>query len=75
MKPSNRKTPSHFRRNSLQQNGRSSRPSTSPGNARQRMKAYLERARDAISAGDRVLAENFYQHAEHYLRVAQSQES
>ena len=27
-------------------------------------------ARDASSAGDRVAAENFMQHAEHYLRVS-----
>ena len=27
-------------------------------------------ARDATSAGDRVAAENFMQHAEHYLRVS-----
>jgi len=27
-------------------------------------------ARDAISAGDRIAAENFMQHAEHYLRIS-----
>ena len=27
-------------------------------------------ARDASSAGDRVAAENYMQHAEHYLRVS-----
>jgi hypothetical protein len=26
-------------------------------------------ARDAASAGDRIAAENFYQHAEHYYRI------
>lgn len=30
---------------------------------------YLQLARDANSAGDRVQAENFLQHAEHYFRV------
>ncbi|MFA7639353.1 MAG: DUF4167 domain-containing protein [Parvibaculum sp.] len=30
---------------------------------------YQQLARDAISAGDRVTAENFYQHAEHYYRL------
>ncbi|MEJ0060996.1 MAG: DUF4167 domain-containing protein [Terricaulis sp.] len=30
---------------------------------------YLQLARDASSAGDRVMAENYLQHAEHYFRV------
>src|SRR5580693_692817 len=30
---------------------------------------YQQLARDAGSAGDRVLAENYLQHAEHYFRV------
>lgn len=30
---------------------------------------YLNQARDALSAGDRVLAENYFQHADHYYRM------
>lgn len=30
---------------------------------------YLQLARDSYSAGDRVLAENFFQHADHYFRL------
>jgi len=30
---------------------------------------YQQLARDALSAGDRVTAENYYQHAEHYYRL------
>lgn len=30
---------------------------------------YQQLARDAISSGDRVMAENYYQHAEHYYRL------
>jgi hypothetical protein len=30
---------------------------------------YLTLARDATTSGDRVAAENFYQHAEHYYRI------
>ena len=26
-------------------------------------------AKDSISAGDRILAESYYQHAEHYIRI------
>jgi hypothetical protein len=39
------------------------------GNAYQVLEKYLALARDATAAGDRVAAENFYQHAEHYFRV------
>lgn len=39
------------------------------GNAYQVLEKYLAMARDATSAGDRVAAENFYQHAEHYFRI------
>lgn len=39
------------------------------GNAHQVMEKYLALARDASSQGDRVAAENFYQHAEHYFRL------
>ena len=39
------------------------------GNAQQLMEKYLAMARDASSAGDRVLAENYFQHADHYYRV------
>ncbi len=30
---------------------------------------YLTLARDATTSGNRVAAENFYQHAEHYYRI------
>ncbi len=39
------------------------------GNALQAQGRYEGLARDASSAGDRVSAENFLQHAEHYLRI------
>lgn len=39
------------------------------GNAYQVLEKYLAMARDAASAGDRIAAENFYQHAEHYFRI------
>lgn len=39
------------------------------GNAQQLMDKYLTLARDAASQGDRIAAENFYQHADHYYRV------
>ena len=39
------------------------------GNAHQNYERYLALAREAMSNGDRIEAENFYQHAEHYFRV------
>ncbi len=38
------------------------------GNARQVMERYLALAREASLAGDRIAAEGFFQHAEHYFR-------
>lgn len=43
------------------------------GNAHQVLEKYLALARDASSQGDRIAAENFYQHAEHYFRVINAQ--
>ncbi len=39
------------------------------GTASQVFDKYLALARDASSSGDRIAAENFYQHAEHYYRL------
>jgi len=39
------------------------------GNAQHVYERYQQLARDAASSGDRVLAENFLQHAEHYFRL------
>lgn len=39
------------------------------GNAQTVYERYMQLARDAAASGDRVLAENYGQHAEHYFRV------
>ena len=39
------------------------------GNAYQVFERYVALAREAGSSGDRIAAENFYQHAEHYFRI------
>ncbi len=39
------------------------------GNAHQVLEKYQNLARDASSSGDRVLAESYYQYAEHYYRI------
>lgn len=39
------------------------------GNAQHVFEKYQQLARDAMASGDRVLGENYLQHAEHYFRV------
>jgi hypothetical protein len=39
------------------------------GTAQQLFEKYLQLGRDATSGGDRVQAEGFFQHAEHYFRI------
>ncbi len=39
------------------------------GTAHQVAEKYLSLAKDATSAGNDVIAENYYQHAEHYIRI------
>jgi len=39
------------------------------GNAYQVFERYIALAREAAASGDRITAENLYQHAEHYFRI------
>ena len=39
------------------------------GTSQQLFEKYLQLGRDATSSGDRVQAEGFFQHAEHYFRI------
>lgn len=39
------------------------------GTAQQLFEKYLQLGRDATSSGDRVMAESYFQHAEHYFRI------
>jgi hypothetical protein len=39
------------------------------GNAHQIYERYVGMARDALSSGDRIAAETYFQHAEHYFRI------
>ena len=42
------------------------------GNSAQIYEKYQQLARDATSSGDRVAAENYFQHAEHYFRLMEA---
>lgn len=39
------------------------------GTAQQLFEKYLQLGRDATGVGDRVMAESYFQHAEHYFRI------
>jgi len=54
----------HRSQGSYQQSGRG--PRRNYGAAREK---YLTQARDALASGDRVLAENYFQHADHCYRM------
>src|SRR3954470_7866647 len=43
------------------------------GNAYQVFERYVALAREAATSGDRIAAENLYQHAEHYFRIMNAQ--
>jgi len=43
------------------------------GSAQQVLDKYLAMARDAMSSGDRIAAEGYLQHAEHYYRILNDQ--
>ncbi len=45
------------------------------GTAHQVCEKYLTLAKDAAASGDRIVAENYLQHAEHYQRIINSFES
>ena len=45
------------------------------GSAAHVYEKYLQLARDANSSGDRVTAENYLQHAEHYFRIMAAQQA
>ncbi len=61
-----RRNGSGFRGQSIDSNGPDGKVR---GSLHQVHEKYLALARDAGSSGDRITAESFYQHAEHYYRL------
>lgn len=45
------------------------------GSANHIYEKYLQLSRDASSSGDRVMSENYLQHAEHYYRIIQANQA
>ena len=65
-----RRNGSGFRGQSIDSNGPDGKVR---GSLHQVHEKYLALARDAGSSGDRITAESFYQHAEHYYRLINMQ--
>jgi len=51
-------------------NGRIRNNFVSPQGAVKLIEKYQNLAKEALSSGDRVLSENYYQHADHFMRIA-----
>ena len=43
------------------------------GNVEKLISKYNELAREALSNGDKILSENYYQYADHFLRISSEQ--
>ena len=68
---SDQKLKSDFSSNS---NFRRSNPGRNNQNASQLAEKYTNLAREALSNGDKILSENYFQHAEHFVRILGDQE-
>ena len=44
-------------------------------NATKLIEKYSSLAREALSNGDKILSENYFQHAEHFIRILEEKES
>ena len=55
-------------------NFRRSNPGRNNQNASQLAEKYTNLAREALSNGDKILSENYFQHAEHFVRILGDQE-
>ena len=44
-------------------------------NASKLIEKYNDMAREALSSGDKILSENYHQHADHFMRILAEQES
>ena len=44
-------------------------------NASKLIEKYSNLAREALSSGDKILSENYFQHAEHFIRVLEEKEN
>ena len=50
-------------------------PGRNNHNASKLIEKYINLAREALSAGDKILSENYFQHADHFTRILSEQET
>ena len=50
-------------------------PGRNNHNASKLIEKYNDLARDAVTSGDKILSENYLQHADHFMRILNEQES
>ncbi|MBD1158871.1 DUF4167 domain-containing protein [Pelagibacterales bacterium SAG-MED19] len=50
-------------------------PNRNNHNAPKLIEKYNNLAREALSSGDKILSENYFQHADHFTRVSKEQEN
>tara|TARA_B110001452_G_scaffold220749_1_gene193069 strand:+ start:1592 stop:1978 length:387 start_codon:yes stop_codon:yes gene_type:complete len=50
-------------------------PGRNNHNAGKLIEKYNDLAREALSSGDKILSENYFQHADHFTRVSNEQEN
>ena len=50
-------------------------PGRNNHNAPKLIEKYNNLAREALSSGDKILSENYFQHADHFMRIQNEQES
>ena len=55
------------------ENGFRRKNSRNNGNVDKLISKYNELAREALSNGDKILSENYYQYADHFLRISSEQ--
>ena len=66
------KFPSNFSSN---ENFQRKIPGRNNHNAPKLIEKYNNLAREALSGGDKILSENYFQHADHFTRILKEQES
>ena len=50
-------------------------PGRNNHNASKLIEKYTDLAREALSNGDKILSENYFQHADHFMRILSQQEN
>ena len=45
------------------------------GNTSKLIEKYTELAKEALSNGDKIMSENYFQHADHFIRISERQSS